>query len=594
MYLHPSVGGVCTLIAVIRCSSSWLISLSVQKGSEAVGMSECSSDSESRHAMNRFSRHPGSPEFECTGSALPLRDVVSGWSIQCTECNKLKGDCLCSMCHLCGKVFTEGSCRTHCRLCRYPFCSSCCFRQRYIHILDREKRSVCEECGVIAGLSHLPHFSSSGILWGLYGLKCAADLPSQCVLDGKRTYAKKCKDCNAPVVSTKPHAGRTLRFESPQPSSSSPADQVRQAVEESYFVPLHTVDVEEAEKLMRSVFPRYEEINVFKGVDSSWDPHLAFAAASVAYEYSGSVHASLALSDLPYASLLSPIVSGARLTLLEGPCRTRFVSVAGTHNSRTAMANLLFSQVERRLTIQFPNEPYPRTFSYCVHEGVAHEAEITALPMDSLLRDIQSGYRIVLCGHSLGGSIAAVLTLRLLEAYANTFGMHGQPPIYCFTFGSPLVGSESLQECVEACGWTSQFHHIILDGDWVPPFYRSSAVLPVTQKLVGAVVSKFPMVGSLLQLPKLFSQRNSNDWSARPSMRGDMQDPAPFSTPEVASYSCFGRYHVILPDKASFTTTAPNVMHSYFSVMEKRDDHHSLHTYHKAILLHTLCSESLA
>lgn len=40
--------------------------------------------------------------------------------------------------------------------------------------------------------------------------------------------------------------------------------------------------------------------------------------------------------------------------------------------------------------------------------------------------------------------------------------------ISCITFGAPLIGNVALRECVNECGWSSCFHHVVTHGDSVP------------------------------------------------------------------------------------------------------------------------------
>ncbi|GLJ40641.1 hypothetical protein SUGI_0838990 [Cryptomeria japonica] len=72
--------------------------------------------------------------------------------------------------------------------------------------------------------------------------------------------------------------------------------------------------------------------------------------------------------------------------------------------------------------------------------------------------------RIVLTGHSFGGSVAVLATLWLLEQRGYS---SNQPPI-CVTFGSPLVGDEIFAQSVRREKWASYFYHFISRYDIVP------------------------------------------------------------------------------------------------------------------------------
>jgi hypothetical protein len=72
---------------------------------------------------------------------------------------------------------------------------------------------------------------------------------------------------------------------------------------------------------------------------------------------------------------------------------------------------------------------------------------------------------LIITGHSLGGSVASLFTLWLLDKInlATT-----KRPL-CITFGSPLIGDDGLQEAIlQYSTWNSCFLHVVLDRDPVP------------------------------------------------------------------------------------------------------------------------------
>ncbi|XP_050271353.1 senescence-associated carboxylesterase 101-like isoform X2 [Quercus robur] len=72
---------------------------------------------------------------------------------------------------------------------------------------------------------------------------------------------------------------------------------------------------------------------------------------------------------------------------------------------------------------------------------------------------------LIITGNSLGGSVASLFTLSLLEKinFTNT-----KRPL-CITFGSPLIGDEDLQEAISKyAAWNSCFLHVVSDQDPVP------------------------------------------------------------------------------------------------------------------------------
>ncbi|KAK4603820.1 hypothetical protein RGQ29_012366 [Quercus rubra] len=72
---------------------------------------------------------------------------------------------------------------------------------------------------------------------------------------------------------------------------------------------------------------------------------------------------------------------------------------------------------------------------------------------------------LIITGNSLGGSVASLFTLSLLEKF--NFLTTKRP--LCITFGSPLIGDEGLQEAISKyAAWNSCFLHVVSDQDLVP------------------------------------------------------------------------------------------------------------------------------
>ncbi|XP_023895073.1 senescence-associated carboxylesterase 101 [Quercus suber] len=72
---------------------------------------------------------------------------------------------------------------------------------------------------------------------------------------------------------------------------------------------------------------------------------------------------------------------------------------------------------------------------------------------------------LIITGNSLGGSVATLYTLSLLEKF--NFTTTKRP--LCITFGSPLIGDERLQEAISNYpAWNSCFLHVVSDQDPVP------------------------------------------------------------------------------------------------------------------------------
>lgn len=65
-------------------------------------------------------------------------------------------------------------------------------------------------------------------------------------------------------------------------------------------------------------------------------------------------------------------------------------------------------------------------------------------------------------GHSLGGAVATLCTLRVLQQ-ASDAG-EPPPPVKCVTFGSPAIGNPALAAAVTKRGWTDCFQNVTLPG----------------------------------------------------------------------------------------------------------------------------------
>ncbi|XP_061987975.1 senescence-associated carboxylesterase 101-like isoform X2 [Rosa rugosa] len=77
---------------------------------------------------------------------------------------------------------------------------------------------------------------------------------------------------------------------------------------------------------------------------------------------------------------------------------------------------------------------------------------------------------IIITGQFLGGSVATLFTLWLLEG----LNLSKTKRPLCITFGSPLVGDEHLRKCVlEFSTWKSCFLHIVSDQDHTPKIFMS-------------------------------------------------------------------------------------------------------------------------
>ncbi|CAK8533679.1 unnamed protein product [Lathyrus sativus] len=84
--------------------------------------------------------------------------------------------------------------------------------------------------------------------------------------------------------------------------------------------------------------------------------------------------------------------------------------------------------------------------------------------LDQLKSEVITSSKLIITGVALGGSIASLFTLLLLESIDSK----KKKPI-CITFGSPLIGDKELQQAIsKSCTWSSCFLHIVSCNDPLP------------------------------------------------------------------------------------------------------------------------------
>ncbi|KAJ8750116.1 hypothetical protein K2173_014031 [Erythroxylum novogranatense] len=116
--------------------------------------------------------------------------------------------------------------------------------------------------------------------------------------------------------------------------------------------------------------------------------------------------------------------------------------------------------------------------SFSIHRAAvtlfnAHVNEL--LDLKKQLHDTSDGIPLIIAGHSLGGSIASLFALLVLN-YLNEASI--KLPLLCITFGSPLLGDHGLKENISE--WSSCFLHVAGNQDMVPRLFIEPSDHPTT------------------------------------------------------------------------------------------------------------------
>ncbi|CBH16849.1 class 3 lipase, putative [Trypanosoma brucei gambiense DAL972] len=518
----------------------------------------------------------------------------------CTCCNKAIQYCCCRTCSRCSKPLNRLPRGRHCKRCWRSVCSACTTRCRYVNMLGPPE-VVCDGCAVPHSIAFLNERKRGTPLWGLYVLWGATDAPAVCVTPSCGTYAYTtlCRACGLPTVSSRAHVTRSVhdtRKPSPQVTDELRFLDVREYHDREAVVNGYSsADVEET---FRSCFPRGEDVAAFPHIGSACEVRnllMSLVAAGLAYEYNRAPSLTLSLSDFPFACLLKLVRYNRHYTVLEAPGKVKFISFPGTHNPETVAVSLRLSHVKRQrwffhkegeagasacasstdvigdcnsrpgLHQQVGGLP----LHYRVHAGFIREAENLVPQMEEFVGEaIHRGYRLVFSGHSLGGAVATLVALQLLQTHPDL----ARDRVRCFTFGAPLVGDRQLTELVQRFGLTPNFHHIVHQLDIVPRLLCTYEWLRgCVDELAGRATLLFSSVKSWVgrfssgevdegghseEADTIESRIRNGEGAANAESRVEVEDgDEPHSSASGPRYACFGNYHFLSDDGTKFFST---------------------------------------
>ncbi|CAK9208986.1 unnamed protein product [Sphagnum jensenii] len=111
------------------------------------------------------------------------------------------------------------------------------------------------------------------------------------------------------------------------------------------------------------------------------------------------------------------------------------------------------------------------------------------LPLELFLSLLRAGEKLIFTGHSMGGAVASLVALRVLEALASVprHRIIARTRVQCITFATVPFADLQLAEHIDSC-FRDCFHNVISKHDIVP---RAHNVLP---NLI------FPLARSLIEL----------------------------------------------------------------------------------------------
>ncbi|CAH1778552.1 unnamed protein product [Owenia fusiformis] len=127
-----------------------------------------------------------------------------------------------------------------------------------------------------------------------------------------------------------------------------------------------------------------------------------------------------------------------------------FIAFRGTNNFDDVLSDLKL---------------FPKASDYegRLHAGFYEIAEM--IPVETILQKYR-GYRIVICGHSMGGAVAQIVALEMLVQM--DIKQIKDTTTCCISFGAPLVATKGVTEFVDKHEMASKFVNVINQGDPVP------------------------------------------------------------------------------------------------------------------------------
>ncbi|XP_061369747.1 senescence-associated carboxylesterase 101-like [Gastrolobium bilobum] len=145
--------------------------------------------------------------------------------------------------------------------------------------------------------------------------------------------------------------------------------------------------------------------------------------------------------------------------------------------------------------------------------------------LNKLKSEINSSKPLIITGHALGGSVATLFTISLLDSIGS-----GKNRPLCITFGSPLIGDKGLQQAISgSSNWNSCFLHVVSHKDPLPRLFitnhdsQTNDYMPFGTFLLCSDQNSacFENPGSVLRQFEVFASNDGNQ-SSQPVDYGEI------------------------------------------------------------------------
>ena len=175
-----------------------------------------------------------------------------------------------------------------------------------------------------------------------------------------------------------------------------------------------------------------------------------------------------------------------------------FVVLMGTKEMRDAWTDLKVNKKE--FLIEPANEIVGGKGAMAVHEGFLERAD--SLRVEAMYRHAKSlGRRLVLAGHSLGGSVAKICALRLLFAGCDAQSIH------CVCFGAPAIADKNLSDTVKVNGWSNVLKNYYTLHDpfaWILVEENINDLFGNSEKMDGFLQSMIPSMKNMVGINRYY------------------------------------------------------------------------------------------